>query len=191
LIQNVKPDLIAELYSTHFPLIYQTKPSYASHPRFPGIGGITIESGVAEFPRVQFYFHPSPPLLITRGCHPNFNGQYEVAEKVLDFYNDLQVRRLIVVAGYGLKGADVCCAATNLKIMEELKQKYGIEVGYEGPFYGFSGLVFGLAQRKDMDALCLFGRTEPTPDFPESPDEEAAKTLLHKLAQILNLSQDP
>ncbi|MCW4038224.1 MAG: PAC2 family protein [Candidatus Bathyarchaeota archaeon] len=190
LIQKVKPELIAELHSTHFPLIYQTKPSYASHPRLPGIGGITIESGVAEFPRIQFYFHPSPPLIITQGCHANFNGQYEVAEKVLDFYKDLRVKRLIVVAGYGLKGADVCCAATNPKLMDELKHKYGVEVGYEGPFYGFSGLVFGLAQLKSIDALCLFGRTEPTPDFPESPDEEAATTLLNKLTQILNLTLD-
>ena len=191
LIRRIKPELIAELYSNHFPLIYQTKPSYASHPRLPGIGGITIESGVAEFPKVQFYFHSSPPLIITQGCHANFNGQYEVAEKVLDFYRDFRVRRLIVVAGYGLKGADVCCAATSKKLMDELKQQYGVEVGYEGPFYGFSGLVFGLAQRKGIDAFCLFGRTEPTPDFPESPDEEAANTLLRKLTQILNIAQDP
>jgi len=190
LIQKIKPELIAELYSTHFPLIYQTKPSYASHHRLPGVGGIKIKSGVAEFPRIQFYFHQTPPLIITRGCHANFNGQYEVAEKVLDFYKDLRVRRLIVTAGYGLKGADVCCAATSPKLMDELKQNYGVEVGYEGPFYGFSGLVFGLAKRKGIDAICLFGRTEPRPDFPESPDEEAANTLLHKLTQILNLTTD-
>jgi proteasome assembly chaperone (PAC2) family protein len=97
------------------------------------------------------------------------------------------VRRVIVVAGYGLQGADVCGAATSPALMEELKARYGVDVGYEGPFYGFSGLVFGLAQRKGLDAVCLFGRTEPTPDFPESPDEAAAHTLLQKLAQLLNL----
>jgi proteasome assembly chaperone (PAC2) family protein len=190
LIKKIKPELIAELYSTHFPLIYQTKPSYVSHPRLPGVGGIKVKSGVAAFPRIQFYFHHSPSMIITRGCHANFNGQYEVAEKVLDFYKDFRVRKLIVTAGYGLKGADVCCAATSSKLMDELKLQYGVEVGYEGAFYGFSGLVFGLAQRKGIDAICLFGRTEPTPDFPESPDEEAANTVLHKLTQILNLTTD-
>jgi proteasome assembly chaperone (PAC2) family protein len=97
------------------------------------------------------------------------------------------VRRVIVVAGYGLQGTDVCGAATSPALMEELKERYGVDVGYEGPFYGFSGLVFGLAQRKGLDAVCLFGRTEPTPDFPESPDEAAAHTLLQKLAQLLDL----
>ena len=79
LIDNFKPELMAELYSTHFPLVYQTKPSYASHPLLPGIGGIKIIAGKASFPCVQFYYHPLPPLIITRGYHPNFFGQYEVA----------------------------------------------------------------------------------------------------------------
>lgn len=188
LIKKIKAELLAELYSIHFPLIYQTQPSYASHPRFPGISGIRIESGKIDLPKVTFYSYSSPPLIITQGCHANFNGQYEVAEKVLDFYNEFGVRRMIVLAGYGLKGEKVCCAATSHKIIETTKEKYGINVGYEGPFYGFSGIVFGLAKLRGMEALCLFANTKPIPEDPENPDHQAAITLLNKVTQILNLT---
>jgi len=188
LINEIKPKLIAELYSTHFPLIYQTKPSYASHPRLPGIGGIKIKSRKAYLPKIRFYTNASPPLIITRGCHANFDGQYEVAHRVLDFYNKVQVRRIIVVAGYGIKGKKVCCAATSNKLIEEMKEKHGIEVSYVGPFYGFSGLVFGLSMLKEIEAICLFGRTKPILDDPECPDEDGSKTVLDILKQIINLT---
>jgi proteasome assembly chaperone (PAC2) family protein len=187
LIKKLGSNLVAELYSTHFPLIYQTKPSYAANPKFPGIAGINIVAGKAKFPTVQFFWSTSPPLIITRGCHANFEGQYEVAETVLDYFIKAQVRKIIVVAGYGLKGKKVCCAATSHKIMEELKENYGIEAGYYGPFYGFSGVVFGMAMLREMEAFCLFGKTQPTPEDPESPDEEAAQNVLNQLFSILRL----
>lgn len=190
LINRVKPEIIAELFSTHFPLIYQTRPSYASHPRLPGIGGIQIDSGDMDLPKVQFYANAFPPLIITQGYHANFNGQYEVADKVLEFYNELQVRRIIVIAGYGLEGEAVCCAATNKKIIVEMEEKYGLKVGYEGAFYGFSGMIFGLTRLWGIEALCLFGRTEPDPNDPQRPDEESSKRVLDILVQILNLKTD-
>src|SRR4030067_1780926 len=79
LIKELKPQLIAELYSTHFPLIYQTKPAYSPHPELPGIGGVEIESGEVDLPRVQFYAHSTPPLTIKKGNNAKFNGQYEGA----------------------------------------------------------------------------------------------------------------
>jgi len=153
----------------------------------PGIGGVNIESGRADFPRIKFFFNTSPSMIITNGYHANFAGQYEVAERVLDFYEEFQVKRMIVIAGYGLEGKNVCCAATSQQIIKEMKEKYGIEPSYEGPFYGFSGLVFGLAKKRNIDALCLFGKTTPIRENPEEPDEMASKNLLKELSRILNL----
>jgi proteasome assembly chaperone (PAC2) family protein len=191
LINEIKPKLMAELYSTHFPLVHQTKPSYVSDPELPGIAGIKIESGEVEFPKIQFYYHYFPPLIITRGYHANFNGQYEVAEKVLDFYKEVQVSRIIVVAGHGLQDKKVCCAANNKAIIEEMKKIHVIEVGYQGPFYGLSGIVFGLSKLKEIEALCLFVGTKPSPEDPEHPDEEASKTLFNELKRMLNLEMKP
>ncbi len=188
LVQTLQAKLMAELYSIHFPIIYQTKPSYVSHPKLPGIGGIRIESGIMDLPKIRFYSTSSPSLIITKGYHANFDGQYEVAEKVMDFYKELKIERMVVVAGYGLGGEEVCCAATEKKIIENLRMKYGLEVSYGGPFYGFSGLIFGLAKVSEIDALCLFARTEPKPEKPDLPDENASETLLRKLLSILDIS---
>ena len=66
LITESNPELMAEMYSTHFPLIYQTVPSYASDPTLPGIGGIKVNAGRIDFPKIQFYYKINPPLIITR-----------------------------------------------------------------------------------------------------------------------------
>ncbi|MFQ6076561.1 MAG: PAC2 family protein [Candidatus Bathyarchaeia archaeon] len=188
LIEKLKPDLFAELYSAFFPVVYHTRPPYAPDPRLPGDGGVMVKLGGVGLPRVQFYSSMSPELIITRGYHADFKGQYEVAEKVLDVYEEFGVERMIVIAGYGLRGREVCCAATKPEIIEEMKERYGVEPDYEGPFYGFSGLVFGLAKPRGIEALCLFGRTKPEPEDPQKPDEDAAKTVLRWLTKMLNIT---
>jgi proteasome assembly chaperone (PAC2) family protein len=186
LIKKMKPELMGDLYSSHFPAVYQTSPIYAAHPRLPGIGGVMIKPNEMDFPKVQFYYKMIPPLIITKGYHPNFEGQYEVAENVIEVYKKFNVYKIIVVAGYGLKGKEICCAATNVKILEEIKEKFKLEVDYTGPFYGFSGLIFGMAKLKGIDAFTLFAKTESKPENPESVDEEASKKLFEKIIQIIN-----
>jgi len=186
LINKLKPILTAELYSSHFPLFHQTSPSYIPSPEFPGEPGITIAYDHTEFPKVEFYCSPTLGLIITRGYHANFYGQYEVAERVLDLLEELRVKRLFVLAGYAREGDAVYCAATSLNLMEEMK-KYGVEKGYEGPFYGFSGLVLGLATLRNIEGVCLLGRTKPNLEDPEYPDPSAAKAVLETLSRILNL----
>lgn len=189
LIAKTQATQIADLYSTHMPSIYQTKPSYAAHPMLPGTGGIIVESGEADFPKVQFYACSTPSLIITKGYHANFEGQYEVAAKVLDFLAENHVKRIIVVAGYGSKDKKICGAATSKELVAEMKEKYGIDIGYTGPFIGFSGLVFGLSKRMGMEALCLFAGTELKEDDLEFPDKEASDRALDKLSKILGFHE--
>jgi uncharacterized protein len=185
LIAKTQARLIADLYSTHMPSIYQTKPSYAAHPMLPGTGGVIVESGQADFPKVQFFACSAPSLIITMGYHANFEGQYEVAVKVLDFLAKNHVKRIIVVAGYGSIDKKICGAATSKELIAEMKEKYDIDKGYTGPFMGFSGLVFGLSKRTDMEALCLFSGTETKEDDIEFPDKEASDRALDKLNEMV------
>jgi proteasome assembly chaperone (PAC2) family protein len=180
LIAKTQAALIADLYSTHMPSIYQTKPSYASHPMLPGTGGVIVESGEAC---------STPSLIITKGYHANFEGQYEVAGKVLNFLAENHVKRIIVVAGFGSKDKKVCGAATSKELVAEMKEKYGIDIGYTGPFMGFSGLVFGLSKRMGMEALCLFAGTELKGEDSEFPDKEASDRALDKLSKILGFHE--
>lgn len=189
LIKKLHPSLIDELYSPHFPIIYQTQPSYAAHPDYPGKSGVWLRKEGAQLPRVEFYLCDSPRLLLTKGYHANFKGQYKVAEQVLDVYEKRGVNRLFVLAGYGVGEGEVCCAATDHELIDELK-RYGIGPAYEGPFIGFSGLVLGLAKLREIKGVCLFGRTEPNLQYPELPDMRAAKKLLETLSNILGLNLD-
>jgi proteasome assembly chaperone (PAC2) family protein len=189
LVEELQPKLVAELYSPHFPILYQTRPSYVSHPDLPGRAGIELKGGKVSLPRVEFYSLASPPLLITKGYHANFKGQYEVANQVLDLYQEFGVGRMIVLAGYGGERGAVCCSATDPELLEELK-KQGIDKGYEGPFYGFSGLVFGLGMLRKIRGVSLFGKTRPNLEDPEYPDPIAAGAVLEKLNILLNLNID-
>ena len=189
LITKTNAKLIADMYSTHMPTIYETKPSYAAHPSLPGTGGVIIESGEADFPKVQFYSCSTPSLIITRGYHSNFEGQYDVAMKVLDFLEENNVRQIIVVAGYGSKDKKICCAATNKELIAKMKEEYSVDIGYNGPFMGFSGLVFGLSKRKGIEALCLFAGTEPKEDDLEFPDKEASNRAMDVLEKMLGFEQ--
>ena len=188
LVKKLQAKLIAELYSTHFPLIFHTKPSYASHPRLLGDAGVRIRESEIAFPRIQFHFSIFPDLLLANGYHANFNGQYAVAEKVLDFFEEYNVKKMIVLAGHGGAGNEICCAATNLKLIQEMKEEYGLEVEYKGSFYGFSGLVFGLAKLRNIESICLFGRTEPNSEEAEYPDENAVSVILKYLSRILKIN---
>ncbi|MFH1329005.1 MAG: PAC2 family protein [Candidatus Bathyarchaeota archaeon] len=189
LIEKLKPTLVAELYSPHFPAIHQTEPSYAPHPDYPGDAGVLLQKNGLELPKVDFYFSASLKLLLTNGYHANFWGQYDVAKRVLDFYQEYGVKRMFILAGHGIGNKDVCCAATKLELVKAMKQ-YGIETEYEGPFMGFSGLVFGLGKLRGIDGICLFGRTQPRSDDPEYPDPRAARNVLEKLSQLLNFELD-
>lgn len=190
LIKYLQPNLIQEIYSPYFPIIYETQPSYAALPEHSGIPGIWFQRERVQIPKIEFFLSNSPRLLLTRGYHANFKGQYQVAEQVLDVYEKNSVKRVFVLAGYGVGEGDVCCAATDIELLDELKKKHGIGTGYEGPFMGFSGLVLGLAKLRGIQALCLFGKSEPNPEYPELPDVRAAKKVLETLGRILDFDID-
>lgn len=188
LITETRAQLIAELYSTHLPSIYQTAPSYAANPGYPGVGGALVHSAQADLPSIPFYACSRPELILVAGYHPNFEGHYDVAETVVRLLSEHHVKRMIVVAGYGSTGNNVVCAANSARIIREMKENFNIGVGYEGPFMGFSGLVFGLAERQNIEALCLFAATTPTEQGLEFPDHEASERVVEQLRKMFKLS---
>ena len=189
LINELKAELMAELYSIHLPLIYHTKPSYMSHYSLPGVGGVAVNEGQVNLPKVQFYMSFSPSVIIVKGYHANFAGQYDVAERVIQFLKQCGVKRIIVAAGYGSKTRKVSCAATSQDIIDEMRDKFKIEVDYVGPFYGFSGLVFGMSKLKGIEALSLFAGTQPNLENPEFPDSDSSNMILDILRQVLEFPQ--
>ena len=54
LIKKLQPKLVDELHSTHFPIIYETQPSYAAQPDHSGMPGIWLKEGRAVIPKIEF-----------------------------------------------------------------------------------------------------------------------------------------
>jgi proteasome assembly chaperone (PAC2) family protein len=183
--------LTAEIFSDDFPTYYDTVPSYFAKPGAYGMAGVVVESGDVSLPRVKVYHTFKPiSLCLIYGYHANFYGQYEVAEVVVELMENLKVARLYVLAGYALEGESICCAASTRSLLEEAEKAYGLKPGYVGPFLGFSGLLAGLAADRGMEVLCLFSKTKPNPENPESPDLEASEKLYKKICEILKVNPE-
>jgi uncharacterized protein len=187
LIVQTKAEPLADLYSTHLPTIYQTQPSYAADPSLPGIGGAIIEAGNLDLPRVQFYAAREPPMIFARGYHANFEGQFTVAKKTVDLLAEAGVRRMVVIAGFGTTEKKLCVAANTQALLDEMKTKWSLGTGYKGPFMGFSGLVFGFAKLRGIEAVCLFAGTQPVEEDLEYPDMDASDRAVEQLGKILGL----
>ena len=188
LIREFKPKLFAELYSHYFPVSYALSASYISSPTYLGEVGVSVE-GAPKIPRIEFYAQEEHDLIIVKGYQADFNGQYEVAKKTVDFLKELGVKEIISLAGDGHGGEGIHCATTNLELLNNLKKK-GFEAGYIGPFLGFSGLTIGLGKENEIEGICLFGRTTPNQEEPEFPDPTGAKNILDALNTILNMNLD-
>lgn len=184
LIEESKAELTSKLYSTHLPAEYHSKPAYLAHYALPGIGGVKIEEQKVDLPKVNF-FVKEPSLILVNGYHANFDGAYEVARKVVQKLADYGIRRIIIAAGFGSKERKVCCAATSLEIVQEIKKNYNLETEYYGPFYGFSGLVFGAAKLNEMEAISLFSGVEPQSGNPEFPAKEESEVLIKVLRKMI------
>jgi len=188
LVKKLPCKLFLNLYSGSFPAEYALTPSYIATPGFPGSGGVALRNGVPELPRVEFHSWQNRVVVI-KGYQADFEGQYQVAETIIDHLHRLGTRRVIVLAAHGKGGEGVQCAGTEKRILEEMT-KHGIETGYEGPFFGLSGLILGMAMTKGIEGLALFGLTTPMPEDPEFPDPTATKALLGKVSELLNLPLD-
>jgi proteasome assembly chaperone (PAC2) family protein len=188
LISKLNAKLFAELYSAHFPVIYETAPSYSTQPRVYGYIGVLIDSGEVKIPSVKFYIYGN--IVLVRGYQANFHGQWEVAEETVNLLHDIGVKRIIALAAYGVEGSQICIAAVRKDLIREFSSKYMVDVGYKGPLMGFTGLILGVAYIKNMDALCLLSRTTPNPQDPEDPDPKSAQILTGKIVEILDLNID-
>jgi uncharacterized protein (TIGR00162 family) len=117
-------------------------------------------------------------------------GHHEVAEKVMDFVEDIGSEEVITVGGYGTGDVVEDPGVFGAVSLEEMKEKHsdtGIEFDHDvGQIVGISGLLIGLAQDREMDGLCLLGET---PGFLLS-DPKSTEAVLQVLEEVLELDLD-
>ncbi|MFB6204234.1 MAG: proteasome assembly chaperone family protein [Candidatus Nanohaloarchaea archaeon] len=113
-------------------------------------------------------------------------GHYEVAEKILDFAEELGVEEIITIGGYGtgdvVEDPDVMGVTTSTEYREKFED-LGIEFDHDvGQIVGASGLLLGLGKNRGFEGLSLLGET---PGFLLS-DPKSTEAVLNVVEQIID-----
>ncbi|MDQ1281599.1 MAG: uncharacterized protein QG670_2864 [Thermoproteota archaeon] len=179
LIKQLKAQIFSELYSPYFP--YHV---------------IVGSGGKVRLPRARFYYWQNPDsekndlILLTGDSQAQtIEGQYDLAERILNYAMKQGVKTIIATGGYMAKSEDtipkVVCVSTNGQLLKRML-KSGAQPTPEGnPIVGVVGLTLGLAKFKKIDSACLLGETPG-----HMPDPRVSKEMLRVLSQFLDINID-
>jgi uncharacterized protein (TIGR00162 family) len=177
MIKQLKAKKIAYLYSPHFPYFV-----------------LVNKKGNVRLLRGAFYYYKNPnganDLILFTGDSQSqtIEGQYEIADRMLDFSKKYKVKTIATIGGYRMEPKEkpkVFIAATSQEILDKALQA-GATLSTSGsPIVGTAGLILGLAKFKKINALCLLGETRGY-----LPDPLAAKSVLEVLKSTFNFELD-
>jgi len=181
LIDTIKAKKFAEIYSKDFP------------PQ------VFINSdGTIELVKNEFYYWKAKEkdqrdLILLTGDYQGLSsrGQYELVESILDVCEEIGVKELYTLGGYGL-GHDiskpkVLCATTHKNLVKEMKKHGAVFKKNEpgGGIVGASGLLLGLGKLRKLKGTCFMGET---PGYLVDP--KSAKAVLKILMSITKIDVD-
>jgi uncharacterized protein len=176
LIKQLKAKKIAYLYSPHFPYFV-----------------LVNKKGNVRLLRGAFYYYQNPKgndLILFTGDSQSqtIEGQYEIADRMLDFSEKHGVTTIATIGGYRMEPKEkpkVFIAATSQDVLNRALQSGATLSASGSPIVGTAGLILGLAKFKKIDALCLLGETRGY-----LPDPLAAKSVLEVLKSTFNFDLD-
>jgi uncharacterized protein (TIGR00162 family) len=176
LIKQLKAKKIAYLYSPHFPYFV-----------------LVNKKGSVRLLRGSFYYYQNPKgndiILFTGDSQSQtIEGQYEIADRMLDFSGKYGVKVIATIGGYRIEPQEkprVYIAANDQTLLHQAI-KGGATLSTAGsPIVGTAGLILGLAKFKKIEAICLLGETRGY-----LPDPLAAKSVLEVLKSTFNFDLD-
>jgi len=174
LITQLKAKKLAELYSPHFPYYV-----------------LVNKKGNVRLLRGEFYFWKNESgksdIILLTGDHQaqTIEGQYEVANCILDFAEKHGVKMTVTIGGYRKETEEapkVVAVSTNPELLKRALQAEAVASPAGNPIVGTAGLILGLARFRNIDALCLLGETQGY-----LRDPRAAQSVLRVLQKILDL----
>ncbi len=177
LIKCLKAKKIAELYSPH----------YAYYVLVNKAGSIRLLR--SEFHYWKNESGGSDLILLTGDTQPQtIEGQYEVADAILGFAQQNNVKLVLTIGGYRTEAKaepQIFVSATSQELLSKASD-LGIKSSPPGsPIVGTAGLLIGLANLRNLDAACLLVET-----LGYLPDPKAAKSVVKAISRILNVEVD-
>ena len=177
LARQLKAQKLAILYSPHFP--YHV---------------LVDKKGGARLLRGEFYFWKNETgendfIFLTGDSQAQtIEGQFEVANSILDFAEKKKVQTIITIGGYRNEVEDspkVVTVSTNPTLFEKALKAKAVSSDAGTPIVGTAGLLLGLAKFRKIDAICLLGETRGY-----LPDPRTAKSVIAILQGMLNVKVD-
>lgn len=183
MVQQLKAELIGEIYSKHFP---------------PYV--IINKDGLVELLRNELHCVKNDSgrfIVFLSGNAQAFSpeGQYEIVETVLDWAMKNKVKRIVSIAALvtdrPFDVPNVYCTATSPGLLEEAKV-LGVQPLDQGVIGGENGLIMGLARKKGVEGICLLTETHgyQTPTGEYVMDHRTAPATLKVLTKLLDLKVD-
>ncbi|UCD13871.1 MAG: proteasome assembly chaperone family protein [Thermoplasmatales archaeon] len=181
LIEVTRATKFAELYSKDFP------PQVFINP-----------DGTVKLVNNEFYYRKARKknqrdLVLLTGDYQGLSsqGQYDLVESILDVIEDLGVKEMLTLGGYGLgheiREPKVLFATTDKHLVKTVK-KYGAVFKKNEPgggIIGASGLLLGLGKNRGFEGVCFMGET---PGYLVDP--KSAKAVLKIVTKITNIDID-
>jgi uncharacterized protein (TIGR00162 family) len=180
LIQELKAVKFAEIHSKYFP---------------PQV--LVLPDGTLRLVNNEMYYHKAKPgqqdLVILIGDYQGLtaDGQYALADTVLELALKTGVKQVFTLGGYGTgkiqEKPRVLGAATNEKLVTQMK-KHGVVFRKNEPgggIVGASGLLLGLGVLRGLPGVCLMGETSGY-----LVDPKSAQSVLEILGKILKVDLD-
>lgn len=134
-----------------------------------------------------------PDLLILVGDYQGLSpeGQYELTYEILDIAENMGVKKIFTLGGYGLgkmvEEPRVLGAATSKEMVDKMKELGVVfQEGEPGSgIVGASGLLLGLGKIRGMEAVCLMGETSGY-----FVDPKSARKVLKVLCENIGVELD-
>lgn len=177
LAKQLKAEKLASLYSPHFPYYV-----------------LVNKKGSVRLLHGEFFFWKNKAgendfIFFTGDSQAQtIEGQYEIANCILDFAEKNNVKEIVTVGGYRKeveKTPKVIAVSTSPTLLNKALNVKAIHSPAGNPIVGTAGLLLGLAKFRKIEAICLLGETRGY-----LPDPRAAKSILEILQKMLKIKVD-
>jgi len=177
LIKELKAEKVGTMYSPHFPY----------HVIVNKKGGVRLLR--AEFYALKNESGKNDFIFLTGDSQAQtIEGQFEVANTILDFAEEKNVKTIITIGGYRNefeRKPKIVAVSTTPELFEQAKKAEALPSEAGTPIVGTAGLLLGLAKFRNVDALCLLGETKGY-----LPDPKTAKGIIEVLQKMLEITVD-